>query len=127
MLFHILENFGPEAFDNIWYLFRSITAGRLHQRQLAKIVSLEIKDEDDEEPYKCSLSEFEDFWDLLGECVNFRGGSKKKTKEAVRPSLQAPGGHKRRRMVLGFLLTLLETDLRSRQGMGLRAGSTTDG
>lgn len=97
-------------------MFRSHTAGRLHQRQLAKIVSLEIKEEDDEEPYQCSLSEFEDFWDLLGECVYFRGAAKKKTKPADRPSLQAPGGHKRRRMVLSFLLTLLETDLRCKRG-----------
>lgn len=63
---------------------------RLGKRRHVQMLA-EFEDED-EEPYECSLTEFDDLWDLTARAIEyveprFRSGADRKE-----PSMDAPGG-----------------------------------
>ncbi|KAI8141840.1 hypothetical protein BJV82DRAFT_164603 [Fennellomyces sp. T-0311] len=120
MLFYILECFGPGAFGEIWVMFKPNFFGRLHQRRAVQ-AAMEVDNDDDEddEPYECSLTEFDDFWDLAANCFRYQEARVRNQPQTERPSLKAAAGHMRRRMVLDVLITVLEADLRHRRENGM--------
>lgn len=90
ILLYILEVFGAGVFDCVWNMFRMHGATRLGKRRHVQMLA-EFEDED-EEPYECSLTEFDDLWDLTARAIEyveprFRSGADRKE-----PSMDAPGG-----------------------------------
>lgn len=90
ILLYILEVFGTSVFDCIWDMFRMHGTTRLGKRRHVQMLA-EFEDED-EEPYECSLTEFDDLWDLTARAIEyveprFRSGADRKE-----PSMDAPGG-----------------------------------
>ncbi|CDS09049.1 hypothetical protein LRAMOSA10409 [Lichtheimia ramosa] len=113
ILLYILEVFGTSVFDCIWDMFRMHGTTRLGKRRHVQMLA-EFEDED-EEPYECSLTEFDDLWDLTARAIEyveprFRSGADRKE-----PSMDAPGGKLRRQQALDVIISILEADIRSRK------------
>ncbi|KAG0169764.1 hypothetical protein DFQ29_009542 [Apophysomyces sp. BC1021] len=105
LLMHMLEIFGPEPFAELWNSFR-----RFHvfpRRQ--KTLYTSGDDEDDERQLSgTGLSEYEDFWDFMKQCLV----SGAKLDMAM----------KCRRMTLDIVISVLELDLRlKKDSMGIRS------
>ncbi|KAI7875389.1 hypothetical protein K492DRAFT_210975 [Lichtheimia hyalospora FSU 10163] len=123
ILLYILEVFGAGVFDCVWDMFRMHGTTRLGKRRHVQMLA-EFEDED-EEPYECSLTEFDDVWDLTARAIEYIEPRFKSGTNRKEPSLDAAGGklasdpcinHMRRQQALDVIISVLEADIRSRKG-----------
>ncbi|ORZ01402.1 hypothetical protein BCR43DRAFT_502960 [Syncephalastrum racemosum] len=118
LLFCILETFGVKAFDCIWPLFRAADFDVSYRRKRTRQMLQEAHNgsSDEEEPYECSLTEFDNLWHLIGLCF----GRRKPDPTAA--SLQTAGAKRRWLMVVSVLISILEQDMRERRGNNKQQG-----
>ncbi|KAI7854849.1 hypothetical protein BDC45DRAFT_507079 [Circinella umbellata] len=117
ILHDILETFGPDVFAPIWIIFKPNFLGRFHERRKRKeAMEMNYDDDDYDEPYECSLTEFDDIWDLAAQCFGYvEPRVRYQQQQQEKQSLKQAAGHVRRRIVLDILITVLENDLRARR------------